>query len=410
VSKAVSETDGRTESAAQAFREDLIGLDDRLHFNHATRGPIPGRVLAAMRAALEADAARDLGRIGWKKLVDDTRSGAAALLGASAAEIAFVQNTSTGLSIAAAAIRWRPGDNVVVSLAENPANLAPWLHIAEYGVETRCAPTHEAKVDVGALLSLADEHTRVVAASAVEYASGQRVDLSRVGEFCRQRGIGFVVDAAQTIGAVPLNVKEAKIDILAVGASKWLMGPAGIGLMFVDNRLHDRLRTPLVGEHAVHPDADYTRCPDLAMRRGAMRFEAGMPNVCGIAGLAEALSVVEEIGIEAIAERLKQVTDHLAEGLADAGYHVISPRSVDAWSGIVSFDPGSESADDLVARLGEARITVAARRGYVRVSPHWYHTKSDVDRLLSLLHAGSGKCPQQAQDSSVSWHIAINLR
>jgi selenocysteine lyase/cysteine desulfurase len=373
--------------AATALRCDLSFADGAVYFNHAARGPTPGRVVEAVRKALEMDSGGEKGGPAWRPMVDATREKAAAFLGVSSSEIAFVQNTSTGLSIAAAAIGWKQGDNVVVSLAENPANLTPWLHLAGDGVETRCAPTTDARVDIDGLLDLVDERTRVIAVSAVEYTSGQRTPLARIGGFCRERGILFVVDGAQALGAVPVDTKGSKIDILASGGCKWLMAPAGIGVLFVDERLHDELRTPLIGEHAIHPETDYTRYPDMVMRPGAMRFEAGAPNVAGIAGLAEALTIIEEVGVERIAAGLERVTNHLAGGLLEQGARVISPRENGSWSGIVSFDPSPRSAREVAGALRDSGVAVAARRSYVRVSPHWYNSEEQVDRFLGQVRS-----------------------
>jgi selenocysteine lyase/cysteine desulfurase len=374
-----------TVDKAASLRKDLPFQDGTVYFNHAARGPTPGRVVEAVRSVLEMDSIGEQRGPAWRPMVNATREKAAAFLGVSSSEIAFVQNTSTGLSIAAAAIGWEQGDNVVVSLAENPANLTPWLHLAGYGVETRCAPTTDARVDIDGLLGLIDGRTRVVAVSAVEYTSGQRTPVARIGKSCRERGILFVVDGAQALGAVPVDIKGSKIDILASGGCKWLMAPAGIGLLYVDERLHEELRTPLVGEHVIHPETDYTRYPDMVMRPGAMRFEAGVPNVAGIAGLAEALGIVEEVGLDEIAAALERVTDHLAKGLLERGVRAISPRENGTWSGIVSFDPSPRSAREVAGTLRDSGVAVAARRGYVRVSPHWYNSEEQVERFLEYL-------------------------
>jgi cysteine desulfurase/selenocysteine lyase len=427
---------------AASLRADLPFRDGTVYFNHAARGPTPGRVVEAVRSALELDSIGEQRGPAWRPMVDATREKTASFLGVSASEVAFVQNTSTGLSIAAAAIGWKRGDNVVVSLAENPANLTPWLHLAERGVETRCAPTSDACVDIDGLLDLVDERTRLVAVSAVEYTSGQRTPLARIGDFCRERGVLLVVDGAQALGAVPLDIKGSKIDILASGGCKWLMAPSGIGILFVDERLHEELRTPLIGEHAIHPETDYTRYPDMVMRPGAMRFEAGAPNVPGIAGLAEALTIIEEVGIDAISTRLEELTGRLAAGLEEAGMRVISPRDSGTWSGIVTFQfqgvrvvqfqgvrvvekrgqkkgknrdrpyfpLGRKSekrgqitnfsdshgarvveptAREVANALRDSGIVVAARRGYIRVSPHWYNSDDQIGRFLEILKEGT---------------------
>jgi len=163
----------------------------------------------------------------YETLDQDLRQVLGRLINASPEEIALVQNTAEGINIAAHAIPFQPGDNVIFCDMEYPANVYPWMNLERRGVEVRIVPNREGGLALDDLEATIDQRTRVVAASSVEFLTGFRNDLQSIGELCRAKGIYFVVDGIQSLGVIPLDVRKCQIDMLSCGGPKWLMGPCG---------------------------------------------------------------------------------------------------------------------------------------------------------------------------------------
>jgi selenocysteine lyase/cysteine desulfurase len=369
-----------------AFRDRFPVTERYVYMNHAALGPLPQ--VAVDRAAAVARSLADSGDELWHDRLAElerVRGLAARLVGARAEhEIAFVQNTSDGLSVAANGIDWRPGDNVVGAACEFPANVYPWMRLAEYGVEYRQAEERDGRVDPDELLGLVDDRTRVMAISWVQFASGFRSDLARLGAACRERGVLFVVDAIQGLGALALDVERDNVDVFAADAHKWLLGPEGIGLLYVSDRVVDRIRPVRVGWTSVKDWIKWTRY-DLTYREGAGRFEPGTLNTLGIYALGGSLELLLEAGLEAIERRVLWLTDRLARGLEARGLTVVSSRRPGETSAIVAALSPDGRYRETVARLRDQGILIAHRAGRLRISPHFYNTEEEVDRLLEAL-------------------------
>ena len=211
------------------FRAQFPLVSEYTFLNHAAVSPLPACVVQAMEKYLFH---RQYGPKHQDELIssfEEARSATAALINASPDEIAFVENTATGISIVANGLPLKPGDEVVLTDMEYPANVYPWMNLAQKGVRVRVIPNRRGGLDVGALEAAVTEHTKVVAVSTVEFLSGYRTDLAAMGAFCRQRGIYFVVDGIQSLGVIPMDVRAYQIDFLATGGPKWLLGPKGQG-------------------------------------------------------------------------------------------------------------------------------------------------------------------------------------
>jgi selenocysteine lyase/cysteine desulfurase len=317
------------------------------------------------------------------------------MIGASREEIAFIKNTSEGIATVANGLEWRAGDRIVTTAVEYPANMYPWMDLERrLGVELVTVAERERgdggrAVEMGEILEAAGHpRTRLVALSHVEYASGQRHELAAIGEFCRRRGILFCVDAIQSMGVLPIDVGGMKIDYLAADGHKWLLGPEGAGVFYCRRELLETTRPLAIGWMNVINDQAYGDY-DLTLKSDARRYECGTLNVPGLLALKGSLELLAGVGVEAVAGRLKVLTDRLIEGLRSKGYLVVSPRGEGEWSGIVSFV--SSRHDHLaVARMlrAEHRTEIAVREGRLRVSAHWYNTEEQVDRLVGHLPPG----------------------
>jgi len=370
----------------QRFRDEIPVTTQCAYLNHAGMAALPRRSAERMKAL--ADTVSISGDRRWldrNAEVERVRGLAAKLLGAREAhEIAFVENTSAGISMVAEGFAWKEGDNVVGAALEFPSNVYPWMQLADYGVEYRTVPERDGRIDEDELLARIDDRTRMLVLSWVQYASGYRADLIRLGTACRERGVLFVVDAIQGLGALALDVEASFIDIAAASTHKWLLGPEGTGLLYVSDRVIETLRPVRSGWRSMRSLFQWT---DFAIdfAEGAKRFESGTLNVYGIHALGGSLELLQEAGMAAVEARVLALTERAAVGLAERGFQVISSRRPGETSGIVSAVHPAIPAGDLVRRLAAVDIVAAARAGRFRISPHFYNTEEEIDRCLGGL-------------------------
>ena len=361
-------------------------------FNHAGVSPLPKIAADAMRKfASEAEAGAYL-QTTWYPDIEKLRISTAALLNADRHEIAFVKNTSEGISIVASGIDWQWGDRIITTEVEYPANVYPWMEVARTR-GARLIMIKEEDDELGRrhvpidkiLHAAADPRTRLVTLSHVEFASGQRHDLARIGKFCRENRKMFCVDAIQTLGVLPLDVKEMNVDFLSADGHKWLLGPEGAGIFYCRQELIERTRPLMIGWMNVINAQNYGNY-DYTLRTDAGRFECGSHNVAGLLGLKASLELLKSLGVENISNRIKLLTDRLIAGLEPRGYKIVSPRGPGEWSGIVSFTSPQRGHDKTVQMLRkDHKIEIAMREGRLRCSPHFYNTEQQIDRLLDAL-------------------------
>jgi selenocysteine lyase/cysteine desulfurase len=312
---------------------------------------------------------------------------AAKLVNAEARQIAFVRNTSEALSIVANGVDWKLGDNVVSTAVEFPANVYPWARIsAAHGVQLRLQPEIDGRIEVENLLSLVDDRTRVVTVSWVQFASGQRLDIRRIGQFCRNREILFVVDAVQGLGAFELDVIRDYVDVFASAAHKFLLGPKGIALLYLSDWALERVRPTVIGWTAVENYRDYLT-HDLNLRDGAVRFEGGTLNEVGICGLGAAIELLLRAGPQRIEQYLIALGVHLIERLNERGYRIVSPRQFSDASAIIVCCHPDFPADRVCSHLDSQNIITSARLNRLRIAPHFYNTLADVEALIDALPA-----------------------
>lgn len=364
------------------WRSEFPSTARAVHFDHASVGPVSQRVASVVRAAAEVYAV-DGFQLGWRDDIEAARARLAALVGSTSGNIAFTQNTSTGLSIAANGLDWRPGDNVVLPEREFPSNYYPWMNLAARGVELKTVSAPDGHASIESIDAAIDARTRIVALSAVQFSNGHRYDLDAIGAICRRRGVLFVVDGTQCVGALTIDCHRSNIDVLAVSAHKWMLAPAGIGFVQVSDRAMEQIRPDIVGWLSVSQPFAFDYRLDLPTT--ADRYEPGTENILGILGLDAAVSLFLDVGPRAVEDRILAFTDELCARLVSAGNEIVSPRGSSERSGIVIFrtpgaDPGVQHE-----RLLAAGIRCAPRGGGIRFSPHFYNDDTDLDRALTAL-------------------------
>ncbi|MBI1355030.1 MAG: aminotransferase class V-fold PLP-dependent enzyme [Acidobacteria bacterium] len=370
-------------SLSALLREEFPVRERFAYLNHASTGPLPRRSARAM-----ADFARDqmengsTGYAAWIAEYDLFRQAAARLIGAEPGEIAITKNTSEGLSFVANGLDWRPGDVVVGVRGEFPANYFPWLRLERRGVQARWLELRDGAFDLDAI-DRACQSARLLAVSFVQYLSGFRADLDALGEICRRRGCLLVVDAVQGLGAFPVDVARSGVDALAVSGHKWLLGPEGVGFLFLRRELMPQVEPVEMGWTNVTGFPAYSCEDDL--RADAGRYECGTLNTIGCFGLRASLELFQEVGQPTLADRVGALAERTLEGATVRGYQLIRPWDHHSGSGIVTFRKDGVDSAAAVARMAEAKVSAAARHGWIRVSPHFYNEPEDVDRLLELL-------------------------
>jgi len=353
--------------------------------NHAGVAPICQRAAEAVREYLRLSQENAYVGSGFYAHADHVRQRAAELINAKPDEVTFIKNTSEGINFVANGLTWKSGDNVVTTNAEFPSNVFPWRNLASRGVKIHMAMEEGGRIPIERLIEAIDSRTRVVAISSVQFASGYRTDLATLGEHCQRKGVFLCVDAIQSLGAMPIDVKAMHIDFLAADAHKWLCGPEGIGIFYVSKEIQGYLRPTCVGWLSVKEPWDFDRGV-FELADSIKRYDSGSYNLAGIYALGGALEMVLEIGVKNICQRLLFLTDRLAEGVRNKGYRVVSCRDRAEASGILSFSSAVHDHQVLQKHLQkEHRLVIAVRKGRLRASPHCYNTEKEIDQLIELL-------------------------
>ncbi len=367
------------------LRAEVPAAGRWVYLDHAAVAPLTARAVRAM-AEWAGDAAEHAAVhwSAWQRRVEEVRRLAARLLGCDPLDVAFIKNTSEGIGLVAEGIRWQIGDNVVSCHDEYPANIYPWMNLAERGVELRRIPSRDGRILVDDIRAAMDGRTRVVSLSWVEYASGFRNDLDTLGQLCREQGALFFVDGIQGLGIFPLDVHRTPIDFLAADGHKWLLGPEGAGILYARRECIEQLHPVGIGWNSVVDAHDFDHVA-LDLKPHAGRWESGTLNVAGLLALGASLELLLEAGLDAISRRVLELTDHLCDQARRAGVGVYSSRRRGEASAIVSLMPVQAEVASLVRRLREAGVVVNRRSGRLRVSPHAYNTLEEMDQLVHLL-------------------------
>jgi len=362
---------------------------EKIFLGHAGVCPLPRRVAQAVADLAQESTRGDQEVFVLEGLLRNARQLSARLLNCQPEEIALVGPTSLALSFIASGLKFRRGENILIYFDDYPSNVYPWMALAAQGVEVRLLNTR----GLGVIRTLdvtgqVDENTRLVALASCHFISGCRLDLPAIGKQLRERGILFCADAIQTLGAFPTTVEH--VDLLAADAHKWLLGPCGAGLMYVRREVQARVNPPLHGWHNVL-SPNFVAQEHIVFRPDARKYEAGTHNLLGLAGLTAALELILEIGVDAIADELRRKRAWLVPALQAKGYSVLNAdASAVSASGIVSiFKPGQDLAP-LHQKLADAKITASLRvdrqgQRYLRLSPHFYNTDAELQRVLELL-------------------------
>lgn len=323
----------------------------------------------------------------WMQIERELRSRLQRLVNAASVDdIALVKNTSEGLSLLAYGLDWQPGDHIVSTNQEFPSNRIVWESLKDKGVELLLADLGNDDPEA-AILALCDTNTRLLTVSSVQYASGLRLNLERLGEYCRDNGIVFCVDAIQSLGALCFDAQACHADVVVADGHKWMLGPEGLALFYTRPELRSQLKLKQYGWHMVEHPGDFDR-HDWQPEKSARCFEPGSPNMLGIHALNASLSLLEEIGMRTVEGRVLQRAKWLTDAvMQEDSLQLFSCSNPERMSGIVTFrrkDLNDTAHAALYGYLMRHGIVCAHRGGGIRFSPHFYTSRHNVEAAISM--------------------------
>jgi selenocysteine lyase/cysteine desulfurase len=368
------------------FHDEFAQARDLRYLNHAAVGPWPKRTAAAVQKFAEENVllgARDYPD--WMKVEQRLRERLAWVLNApSTDDIALVKNTSEALSFVAFGLDWKAGDNVVISDEEFPSNRVVWEALKPQGVEVIQVSLQGADPE-GALLAACGPRTRLLSISSVQFATGTRVDIERLGQGLKQRGVLFCVDAIQHIGALPFDVQASQCDFAMADGHKWMCSPEGLGVFYCRAELRPQLQLHEFGWHMLEHSGDYQR-DQWQPAASAQRFECGSPNTLGVMALDASLSLLEEVGIDQIGKAVTDRVMWLEEGLSTIdGVRLHSTRTAERRSGILTFSLDHKPTADVWQQLMRNQVVCLPRGPGIRFSPHFYTQSRVIEETLAIV-------------------------
>ncbi len=357
-----------------------------LYLDHAAVCPLPRPVARAMRQRI-ADQ-EETGHEKYKEWRNNhlsCRHLGSQLIGCEPQDISIIRSTSEGLSLIAEGLEWRDGDEVLVGEEEFAANVAPWLALARHGVRVRRFPQPDGRIDPEAVAGLIGERTRVLAVSWVAFHTGWIAPLAQLGRICRDAGCLLVVDAIQGLGVLPMDVRALAVDAVVADGHKWLLGPEGAGLMATSEELRERIHPVISGWRNVElPPGDFF-LERLDYLEDGRRFEPGASNDVGVAGLAAGLDIIMSVGRDDVQARVELLARTVTRILIAHGWDVLSPGAGHPIAGIVAARHPNVAPREAARRLRERRVICSVRQGYLRLSPHFYITRGELEALDRIL-------------------------
>jgi len=388
-----------------SLRSQFPGASHGIYFDTASRGLAPAAAQAAIDAQVEEHVMGTIDKTRMFATVERVRSRYAALIRAEPDEIAFTKNVSEGLNMAASALPWRAGDNVVLCPAlEHPSNVYPWLHLRNrLGIEVRGVPSRDGKMPVEGMIAAIDERTRVVTCSYVTFAPGLRTDIERLSEACAKRDVMLLVDGAQGIGILDIDMSRVPITAMSVSTQKGLLALYGTGFLYVRKEWAERLDPPFLSRFSVDLGSAHEATgggDNYALMPGARRFEVGNYNFLGAAAVEPGLEIIAQATTAAIEQHVLALTERMIRGLLQLGLPVFAAEPgmhrghiVAIGSAIGAQHDGTDDPvmQSLYQALAENGVRLTIRRGILRVSMHLYNNEDDVDGFLDIVRTWRAK-------------------
>jgi cysteine desulfurase/selenocysteine lyase len=376
----------------QDYRQEFPDFSPIIYLDCAYQGPFPRSTVTRLQRAIELKCHPDrLEAAEYFRLPERVRGRLANSIGADPPEIALTNSATQGIGIVAAGLGLGAGDEVVITSRNFPANLFTWLHLRRLGVRVQVMRPAGDHVQVEEVRRALTPRTRVLALDWVSYIGGARSDLAALGDLVHRQGGIFVVDGTQGVGALEMNVRELPVDVLAVAAYKWLLGPYGTGFAYLRSEVQDRLELPVVNWMTVDGSEDFDALPteEFTLPRAARIFDVPeTSNFLNLYALEASLEFVARVGVRTVTEHCRRLLDRLAEELRRSGYQLSDSAKPEHRSTILGFQADSLGATmKLHQKLRANHVAVSLRHGTIRVSPYLYNSEADIEQLLSVVRS-----------------------
>jgi cysteine desulfurase / selenocysteine lyase len=355
-----------------------------IYFNHAATGPFSSLVVNRLSDLLiekSKDQIDDYSS--FLKVVDETKLLLADLINCDVDRTAFVDNTSNGLNILAQSIDWKKGDRVLLNDIEFPANVYPFLNLKRIGVEVDFVKSENGIVTADQIINSIKPETKLISVSFVQFLSGYKVDLEKIGNFCRANNIIFSVDGIQGIGAMRIDVKKFNIDFLSCGTQKWLLGMQGLAFIYIDEEFQKTITPANVGWLSVENAWDLLDY-NLDLKTSANVFQGGTLNSFGIYAFNTSLKLFKDFGFNNIESEVLSNTKYFIGKLQSIGLDCVLSDCSDAeLAGIVTIRPNNPN--QVFEVLENKKMICSLREGLIRFAPHFYNTHHEIDKVVEEL-------------------------
>ena len=378
------------------FRAGFPALEKWTYMDVAGRGVLSRETRAALDAHLDDRMMNGGDKDRFFALIERARGRFAQIVNAEPAEITYTKNISEGLNMVATGIPWKAGDNVVLCPElEHPNNVYPWLNLQRFGVEVRMLKPRDNHIPVDEMIAKMDARTRCATVSTVTFAPGFRTDINALGKACRERGVLFLVDAAQSVGKLHTDVQQSNIDALSVSTQKGLLGLYGMGFLYLRREWADKMHPVYLARFGVDlGEAHEAAMGDYTFRfaEGARRFDLGNYNFAATAAVDASMKQLLDIGTQQIEQHVTGLSHALVQGYLDMGVPVAGGKPGAHLAGIVTignmsanhYGTDDDRFNQLYKYLGDHQVKLSIRRGMLRFSLHAYNNLDDVNRVLEL--------------------------
>ena len=362
--------------------------NDVIYLNHAAVAPWPCRTELAVNAFCRENVTIGSKKYAnWLQVENQLKKQLASLINAeSVDEIALVKNTSEALSFVAYGLDWNAGDNIVTSDEEFPSNMIPWESLANQGVTVKKTTLKGLSDPTDALIQQIDHRTRLLTISSVQYASGLRVDLERLGQACQKNGVLFCIDAIQSIGAFPFDVQKYQADFVMADGHKWMLGPEGLAVFYCRLQALDKLKLTQFGWHMVEDMGNYDT-PLWSTAKSARRFECGSPNMLSIHALSASIGLLLETGMDNVSANVIERGQYVIDKVKQNDSLALLTNPDKNGNNIIVFKSSNDDTDKLFDYLTTHNVVCAKRGGGIRFSPHFYTPTDVIDRAFKLIES-----------------------
>lgn len=358
--------------------------NDIIYFNHAATGPFSTLLVNAINKVLKEKSERNIDDFNsFKDVAVETKSILASMLNTVPERLAFTDNTTNGLNFLAQSIQWKKGDRILLNDIEFPANVYPFLNLKRIGVEVDFVKSDNGKVTADMIIDAIKPGTKLISVSYVQFLSGYRIDLEKIGKHCKDNNIIFSVDAIQALGAVKLDVEKSNIDFLSCGTQKWLLGFQGLAFIYLNEKLQRKIIPANIGWLSVNNAwnlLDY----QIDLKTTADVFQGGTINALGVYALNASLKLFNDFNFNEVEKRVLENSKYFLTKLASIGINGLLLNSNESeLAGIVTFK--IKDPDLVVKKLEQNKIICSQRVGMIRFSPHFYNIFDEIDRVVDVL-------------------------